>query len=410
MPNRLQRLRSRLRNRNFDADLAEELRFHEEMKREELRAAGVADADARAEARRALGNATLVREDARRVWIASWLDSTAQDVRYAVRTLRRQPLHTLTAIAVLALAIGLNTSLFAAFRAVALEPWPVRDPGSVVRVSVRANGRRIAPSVDEYRFMRQHVTSLSGLAAHTPPDYVARLHAPGRVDAMLLVAWTSANFFDVLRVRFRLGAGFIDVDDEPGNRRAPMVLSDSAWRSHFASDPAVIGLPVSVRLPGSVVETPFTVVGVLESRFYGIGRPVDLWMPLSAVQPGAAGIGIGWAAPNSANCCVHMVGRVAGGRSQRQSLQELQLLHERFSTDARRDSGRVQVSGTSDSSRHGLQPYVLFAAFGTAVVLVLVLASANVGNLQLARVRARRREIATRLALGRAAAGSCASC
>jgi predicted permease len=394
MPGLFRRLRARLRNRRFDEDLREELRLHEEMKREELEANGIAQTDARARARRALGNITLMREDSRRVWIASWLDSTIQDVRYAVRALHRQPLHAMTAISVLALAIGLNTSLFAAFKAIALEPWPVRDPGSVVRIWALAKGRQVAPSVDEFRFMRQHATSLSGLAAHTPPGQRARLQSPGQVDAALPAAWASANFFDLLRIRFQLGSGFIDVDDEPGNRRAPLVLSDSAWRNYFASDPAVIGRPVSV------MEQPFTIVGVLEGRFDGIGRPVDLWMPLSAFQSDADGTGMGWEAPSSANCCVQMVGRLARGRNQRRSLQEVQLLHGRFSTAARRESGRVEVFGTSDISRGGLQRYGLFAAFGAAVALVLVLACANVGNLQLARGLARRREIATRLALG----------
>ena len=390
----LQRLRARLRNRRYDEDLREELRLHEELKREELEAGGISARDARAGARRALGNATLMREDSRRVWIAAWLDSTVQDLRYALRSLYRQPLHALTAITVLALAIGLNTSLFTAFKAIALDPWPVRDAASVVRIWVRTNGRQIAPSVDEYRFVRQQVTTLTDVAAHTMTSQRAQLQSPGRVDASLQTSWTSANFFDLLRVRFQLGSGFIEVDDEPGNRRAPLVISDRAWRHHFASDPGVIGLPVSV------MKRPFTIVGVLESRFDGTGDSVDLWMPLSSLPPDAGGTGMGWDAPNSANCCVHMVGRLARGRNQRESLQELQLLHERFSTAARRDGGRVEVFGTSGISRRGLDRYGLFAAFGAAVALVLVLACANVGNLQLARGLARRREITTRLALG----------
>lgn len=155
MPGLFQRLRARFRNRRFDDDLREELRVHEDMKREELESRGVPARVARAEARRALGNATLMREDSRRVWIASWLDSTAQDLRYAVRTLFRQPIHSLTAFTVLALAIGLNTSLFTAFKAIALDPWPVRDPGSVVRIWARGDGRQVAPSADEYRFLRE---------------------------------------------------------------------------------------------------------------------------------------------------------------------------------------------------------------------------------------------------------------
>src|SRR3990170_2456754 len=97
----LHRLRARLRNRQFDDELREELRVHEEMTRESLEGGGVAAEEARAAARRALGNVTLMREDARRVWIAPWLESVVQDARYGVRTLARQPLHAITAIAVL---------------------------------------------------------------------------------------------------------------------------------------------------------------------------------------------------------------------------------------------------------------------------------------------------------------------
>ena len=223
----LQRLRSRIRNRRFDDDLREELRVHEELKREELLAAGLPPDDARAEARRTLGNVTLMRERSRSVWIASWADCTVQDIRYAIRTLIRQPVHSLTAAIVLILAIGLNTSLFTVFKALALEPWPVKDPGAVVRIGGRSNGRPVGPSVNEYRFRRQHVGSFAGLVAHTWAGDGARLQSPGRPEAYLQSVWTAANFFDVLGVRMQLGTGFIREDDEPGNRRAPLVISDN---------------------------------------------------------------------------------------------------------------------------------------------------------------------------------------
>ena len=388
MPNLLQRFRARLRNRRFDEDLAEELRLHEEMKREELEAHGVAAVDARSEARRALGNVTLMREDSRRVWIMPWIEHTLQDLRYALRTLRRQPLHSLTAIVVLALAIGLNTSLFTAFKAIALEQWPVRDPGNVVRIWARSEGRQVGASPDEYRFLRANATTLSGVAAHTPPGHAIRIQAAGRADASVSGGWASANFFDVLRVRFELGSGFVTEDDQPGNRRAPLVISHGAWRVHFASDPNVIGIPVRV------LGKPFTIVGVLEPRFDGLNIPVQLWMPLSAFPMGDL------LTANSADCCIQVVGQLAPGRTRRESLQELQILHERFSAAQRRASGKVEVFGTSELSQRGAGSYSIFAAFGGAVLLVLVLACANVGNLQLARGLGRRREIATRLSLG----------
>ena len=205
----LQRLLSRVRNRHFDQDLVEELRVHEEMKREALLATGLSADEAHTRARRTLGNVTLMREHARGVWISPWAESTFQDVRYAVRTLLRQPVHSLTAGIVLVLAIGLNTSLFTVFKGLALEPWPVKNPGKVVRIWARDNGGPVGPSVDEYRFMRQHVSSFDGLVAHTYAGYGARLQSPGRAEAYLQSVWVSANFFDVLGVPMQLGAAFV---------------------------------------------------------------------------------------------------------------------------------------------------------------------------------------------------------
>jgi hypothetical protein len=357
MADLLQRLRARLRNRHFDADLAEELRLHEELKREELEREGVSPDSARSEARRALGNVTLMREVSRGVWIRPWVESTLQDVRYALRTLVRQPVHSLTAGTVLVLAIGLNTSLFTVFKALALEPWPVKDASRVVLISARADGRPVAPSVDEYRFMRAQVQSLSGLAAHTWAGYGARLQTPGRGEAYLQSVWASANVFDVLGVTMQLGSGFVQEDDAPGNRRAPLVISDTTWRAHFGADPSVIGRAVTVS------GQPFTIAGVLERRFDGIGRPVDLWMPLSAFSSIRSADRLAWEGSKAANCCVSVVGRIAPGMDRRQVTQELQLLHERFASTARSTSGRVEISGTAAMSALNAEALAMLGAF-----------------------------------------------
>jgi predicted permease len=398
----IRRLLARIRNRRFDEDLAEELRFHEEMKRRTLEAAGARPEDASWQARRALGNVTLMREASRGVWIAPWLESIAQDVRYGVRTLVRQPTHTITAGLALVLAIGLNTSLFTVFKGLALDPWPARAPGRLVLVSARNESRTVGPSVDEYRFMREHARSFSGLVAYTWPGNGARLRAPGRPEEYFHPVWASANFFDVLGIRMQLGSGFIPEDDLPGNRRAPLVISSAMWRGYFGADAAIVGQPAYVS------GKPFTVVGVLEEDFYGIGRPVDFWMPLSAISS-ADSHRIAWEpSPKSAVCCIGMAGRLAPGVRVSQAREELQLLHERFSTSmspaptgsGRNSTGRVDIYGTAPISGPGAARFELLALFGAAVLLILVLACANVGNVQLARGLARRREIATRLSIG----------
>jgi predicted permease len=394
MTDPLKRFLARIRNRRFDQDLADELRFHEEMKRQELEARGMASEDARAAARRALGNATLMREESRRVWIAPWIESVVQDVRYAIRTLVRQPLHSATAVTVLILAIGLNAALFAMFKALAMEPWPVDDPGSVVRMWARTDSRAVGPSVDEFRFMREHVKSFSGLAAHTG-NYPEALRATGLAEVSVRASWASANFFDVLGIRTQLGGGFVAEDDLPGNRRAPLLLSDAAWRNRFTRDPNVVGRAVFVE------GQPFTIVGVLEPRFDGNGAEVEIWMPLSAFAVVRPSNGMTWEpSPGSATCCVATVGRIAQGVSKHEAQQELQLLHQQFSSSRQKPAGRVVLYGTAEISGPSAQRFALLGAFGGAVLLVLVLACANVGNLQLARALSRRREIATRLSIG----------
>jgi predicted permease len=393
MPNLLRRLRARLRNRRFDDDLHEELRVHEAMKREELESRGVPAGVARAEARRALGNATLMRENARGVWIAPWLESILQDARYGVRILVRQPLHSVTAIAVLVLAIGMITSIVTLLKATAFAPWPATDPDRVVRVWARSGPEFVGPSVDEYRFIREHATTLSGVAAYFSGGGT-RLQAPGRTETYPRLALVSSNFLDVMGARMALGSGLLPEDDLPGLRRTAVVISDRLWRSYLSADPHVIGQVVTVN------RTAFTVVGVLEPAFDGLDRPVDLWLPLSAVPATNMVTAVGLSSPASANCCISMVARLADGVDRARAQQELQVLHDRFTTAGQRKAGAVAVFGTAYADMPGGNDLEALPLVAVALGLVLVLACANVGNLQLARGIARRREIATRIAIG----------
>jgi predicted permease len=389
----MRRLRARFRNRRFDDDLAEELRFHEEMKREELAATGMSAGDARAAARRELGNVTLMREDSRRVWIGRWLEIVIQDAGYGVRSMSRQPLHSLTVVAVLVLAIGMNTSLFAYFRATVFAPWPAADADRVVRIWARAGSQYVGPSVDEYRFVRDNATTLKDAAAYFVGGG-ARLQASGRPETYPRLMLVSSNFLDVMGARMQRGSGFLPEDDLPGMRRTPAIISDRLWRTYLNADAGVVGTPVVVN------KTPFTIVGVVDAAFDGLERPVDLWLPLSAVPATGMVTAVGLASPASANCCISMVARLADGVDQAKARQEVQLLHERFTTANKRKTGAVDVFGTAYSDMPGRSDLDAMKLVFVALGLVLVLACANVGNLQLARGIARRRELATRTAIG----------
>lgn len=184
----LRRLRYWLRRGECDAELAEEMDFHRAM----LAQSGAA--------RTAMGNTTLAREAARAVWIGPWLESFWQDAVYACRTMLREKGFTITALLALGSAIGLNTSLFTIFNAVALRPWMVRDPSQVVTVSrfVKEGGNDFG--IAEYRYLAQHARAFSGLIAMRNGE---RVKLGGRP---LQLTYVSGNYFRVLGVRWNEGA------------------------------------------------------------------------------------------------------------------------------------------------------------------------------------------------------------
>lgn len=377
------RLRARFRNRHFDDDLAEELRFHEELKRQELEASGMHAKDARSAAHRALGNMTLMREASRGVWIAPWFESIVQDVRYAVRTLARQPVYTLTVLSVLVLAIGLNTSLFTFFKATALEPWPARDPDRLVRIRGTRGREVVAPSMNEVAFIRQHVKTLTAVGAYAYCP--ALLQAEGAADRGVQAQCVSANFLDLLGASIHLGRAFIPADDQLSPEGAPVVLSHHLWQAHFAADRGILGRTIRVN------RQPFVVVGVLGPELDGLGRPVDVWLPIAQAPTEV---------PPPDACCVEMVGRLTEAADPAQARLELQVLHDRFAAGTAAGGARIEAFGTAYVSMPGTNDLQVLGLVWVALLLVLLLACANVGNLQLARGFARRRELATRLAIG----------
>ena len=139
----LRRLRARLKYRNFARDLAREIEVHRAMKQDELEASGVAPAHARSSSTRALGNVTLMREEARSVWIARWIEQTWQDTRYAFATFKRQPMFGIGTIVMLGVGLGLVTAVFTVADASMFRPWQVPDPETLFYVRSTA-----APGAD----------------------------------------------------------------------------------------------------------------------------------------------------------------------------------------------------------------------------------------------------------------------
>lgn len=399
----VRRLRARIRYRRFDADLAEEIECHRAMKQRELEQAGLTSGEARFMSHREMGNVTLARERSRRVWIASWLDGLWQDVRYAFRSLRAQPSFTVTACTALVLGIGLNTSLFTFFNAVVLRPWSVADPGSVVTahyVHASASGRGTSGfGIAEYRYLRDHARTFSGLIAWRRSS--ARL-GHEEIDRQTPFSFVSGNYFDVLGVRMRYGRGFLPAEDRAGNPQGVAVISHRFWERHFAGDAAIIGRMFRVD------DVPFTIVGVAPPAFDGTDPPnaQSFWVPLAAFQMLSADpAAVLSLLTNPSHCCSRIAGRLAPGVTREQARAELEVLSRRFRTqwkDHTLKGDPLVLSATAFLAQPGVKPQVvpILALMFSAVMLVLLLACANVGNLLLARALARQREFAIRLSLG----------
>jgi predicted permease len=389
----LRRLQYLLHLRQSAADLSEELALHRALRQEKLEEAGLTATDAAAASRRALGNDTLAREDARAVWIWPWLESVWQDAAFAARSLRRQPGFSLLAILTLGSAIGVNVSLFTAYNALTLRPWAVADPARVVNVfSVHGRGHG-GFSAAEFRHLSSQARTFSGLVA-------TRFCGQARMDdAALGCSYVSGNYFGVLGVQMERGRGFLPEEDRVEAPAAVTVLSHGAWIRHLGGAPDVVGR--SIRLDG----IPFTIVGVAARTFPGTTlEPRDLWVPLSAMgllRPHEPGWRDFLTRPE--HCCVTVAGRLAPDVPREQARAELAVLSRAFRAQPALEAQGVLLTPTalvSDPDKKRRQILPVFGLMFVGVTLVLLLACANVSNLLLARAVARRREIAVRLSLG----------
>jgi predicted permease len=344
-------------------------------------------------ARRDFGNLTRAQEEARSVWLPGW-DALSQDVRFALRTLRRAPVFTTVAVLSLALGTGAAAALFSLVDTVVLKPLSYREPGRLVVIrEVVPPLAHIYPTVPvnirHFRYWREHAQSFESLTA-AASETVAM--DTGGEPVMVGGVRVTADLFRTLGVQPQLGRVFWP-EDETITKNRPVVITDGLWRRLFGGTRDVIGK--TVRLDAAACP----IVGVLPAGFRfpkkselgpltGLPEHTEIFLPLTDT-------GFGWGGDYD----YIVFGRLRQGVAPAQGKAELNAIETRIAEEHKLNAGlhtevRPLQEVMASPVRTGLA--VLLAA----VLLLVLIVCVNLANLLLARGGARAREFSLRIALG----------
>ena len=362
------------------------------MEEQENLEAGMSAKEAHYAALRRFGNVTLAEERSREMWGRNSIETLLQDLRYALRMLRRNPGFTAVAVLSLALGIGANAVVFSVVDALLLRPLPVERPDQVVFLETKSG---ITQSFPNYRDLRDRNETFAGLVGYRiAPMELESASGAARIWGLL----ATGNYFDTLGVHPLMGRMFHQADDLHPGASPYAVLSYNAWRARFGADRSLVGKTIRIN------RLPYTVLGVAPPDFHGteLWYWPEVWVPMMMEPQIESYTGTGWL-DNRGTWNTWVLGRLKPGTSKAKALANLNTIAAELAREHPDNNEGLQFKlakpGLAGDWVGGPMKAFTLGVLGLAA-LVLLAACANLASLLTARSADRQREVAICLSIG----------
>ena len=387
------RIHGLLRRRSLDEDFESELASHLDLLTEEYLRRGLTAHEARRAAIVRLGGPMQLKEQHREQRSLPFVETSLQDVRYALRGLRKHPAFSLVAIVTLAVGIGAGTTIFTFVRAVLLRPLPYSNPHELVRVyetnPLRGWTKNIAAPANwaDWKTRNKVFTDIAAYEQFTVVGSGGtELFLTGFGEAQSLKSLgVTGNLFSVLGARPLLGRVLTDEETYDGKERVT-VLSYGLWRSAFGGDPGIVGRKITLSGRG------YDIVGVMPRSFFFPGRDVQIWVPVAYTRERIA--------QSRRPHWLGVVARLRPGITLEQARQDMNGIAKQLEAEYPDTNTQMGVRLEDLHDTFASEPRGALLMLSAAVGVLFLIVCANIANLQLGRAVSRSRELAIRRALG----------